>query len=188
MKTSQDTEQFKDVGLAINEVSRIFTCVTNHNHVFEAKSPGRMIFVQSVGRNFLNPFSRDPLVSPILNDTSVYLERAKPVVAASASPFKKKVRVATLVVPPTAAGTAAAFQATAPLLMSTEIISSKEVDPAGRNLLPTEGPNSIPLDSISQPQVSRNLPNITLPPPLETLRCSTRESPRMNLQSSVIGR
>ena len=116
-----------------------------------------MILGQSVGRNFLNPFSRDPLVSPILNNTSVYVERAKLVVGASCLFISKKVFGSPHLL----------FhrqqQATAPLLMSTDI-SSKEVDPAGRNLLPTEEQNSVPVDSISQPQVSRSLPNIILPP------------------------
>ena len=104
----QDAEEQKHPELAANEVSgQTFTSVFNRNRVSEAKSAGRFFvkphdFATSVGRNFVNPFSRDTLESPVVNNTSVHVEQAKPFLRASTSSFSQ-VSVATPLVPPTAA-------------------------------------------------------------------------------------
>ena len=97
---------------------------------------------------------------------------------ASAGSFSK-VLVATLFGSPTASSTAAALQAAAPFLPPKEI-PSIDTNLAGTSHLPTEKRQIVPANSISQPQITRSLPNIILPPPLEIQRYSTLESPRMS--------
>ena len=123
-----DSEEFKDPETCqpVRCRDKTLTCASNNNHVSEAKSAGRIShkphdFGTTISRNFVTPLSWDP-VSPILNNASVQLGKAKPVFGASANSFSK-VRVETPPVTPTPASTAAAFQAAAPLLMPNEISS-----------------------------------------------------------------
>ena len=68
------------------------------------------------------PGGGDTLESSILNNTSVHVEKAKPVLGGSASSFSQ-VTVATPLVPPTAAAQAAAIQAAADLPTPKEIFT-----------------------------------------------------------------
>ena len=74
----------------------------------------------------------------------------------------------------------AAFQASAHLLTPEEI-SPSEANLAWRTFVPTEEKNSVPANSISEPQFAKSLPDITLPPPLGTPRYATLASQWMNL-------
>ena len=138
-------------------------CRGRRHHVSDAGSAGRVLVKP---HDFETTNSRNDLLeSPIWSNTSVHVETAKPVLGASASSFSK-VPVATHLVSQTLGSTGAAFQAAAPLLKPKET-SSKEINLAVRNPLPTEENNDVLVISICRPQFSRSLPNITSPPPLE---------------------
>ena len=114
-------------------------------------------------------------------NTSVHVENAKPVLGVSASSFSQLTGATptSLAPPPTAASQTAAFQAAAYIPTPKEIPPG-QANQAMRSSEPEEEKNDVSADSISQPQITRSSPNITLPPPLETLRYSTLESPRID--------
>ena len=86
---------FKAPELVTSKVSdQTFACVSNRNHGSEAKSADRTfdkphVLETIVGRNFVNPSSRDPLDSPILSDTRVHVRQQNPSWASVASSFPK---------------------------------------------------------------------------------------------------
>ena len=122
-----DSEEFKDPETCqpVRCRDKTLTCASNNNHVSEAKSAGRIShkphdFGTTISRNFVTPLSWDP-VSPILNNASVQLGKAKPSLVPVPIHFQRFGSPVT----PTPASTAAAFQAAAPPLLMPNEISSK---------------------------------------------------------------
>ena len=172
MHVSQAAADFEDSEPATTEASgQTSTNVFNLNQVSEANLASRGFdkpheFGTTFSHNVVDPRSRDTLESPILNNTSVHVEKVMPALGGSASSFSQ-VTVATPLVPPTAAGQAGAFQEAADLPTPKEI-SPGQANQAVRS--PVLEKNHVSADSISMPQIARSSPNTTLPPPLATFR------------------